>query len=56
MSNKNQAHVVFGAGPLGLAVVEALVGRGYPVRVVNRSGMAVVPPVVEVVAADAYQP
>ncbi len=32
------AHVVFGAGPVGLAVAEELQSRDLPVRVVNRSG------------------
>jgi nucleoside-diphosphate-sugar epimerase len=32
-------HVVLGAGAVGMAVVEALVGRGESVRVVNRSGL-----------------
>ena len=31
-------HVVYGAGPVGLAVVDELVARGQRVRVVNRSG------------------
>lgn len=31
-------HVVFGAGPVGLAVADELQSRGLPVRVVNRSG------------------
>jgi nucleoside-diphosphate-sugar epimerase len=32
-------HVVLGAGAVGMAVVEALAGRGESVRVVNRSGL-----------------
>jgi nucleoside-diphosphate-sugar epimerase len=32
-------HVVFGAGAVGMAVVDALARRGEPVRVVNRSGL-----------------
>jgi nucleoside-diphosphate-sugar epimerase len=50
-------HVVFGAGPLGRSVVEELVRRGKPVRVVSRSGkMAESPLGVELVAADLYDP
>lgn len=45
-------HVIFGAGPLGLAVVRALREKGARVRVANRTGRAVVPDGVEVVAAD----
>ena len=52
----SQLHVVFGAGPIGLATVDALVARDLPVRVVSRSGRAVVPSGVEVVAADASSP
>lgn len=47
------AHVVFGAGPLGRAVVEELVRQGEPVRWINRSGrMPETPPGVETAAAD----
>jgi nucleoside-diphosphate-sugar epimerase len=50
MSNIN---VIFGTGPLGKAVMKALLKRGKRVRMVNRSGSAGVPPEVEVVAGDA---
>jgi len=49
-------HVVFGAGPLGLAVMRELVARGRQVRLVSRTGRAMAPPGVEVVAADATDP
>ena len=49
-------HVVFGAsGGIGNAVVRDLSRRGEAVRAVNRSGAAIVPDGVEVVAADAAQ-
>jgi nucleoside-diphosphate-sugar epimerase len=49
-------HVVFGAGPLGRAVVKALAKRGQRVRVVSRSGqMQDAPAGVEVVSGDVYQ-
>lgn len=48
--------VVFGAGPLGLAVTSALRRRGDAVRVATRGGQAPVPEGVEVVAADATDP
>ncbi|SHF54732.1 NAD-dependent epimerase/dehydratase family protein [Streptoalloteichus hindustanus] len=35
--------VVLGTGPVGLSLVDELVGRGYAVRVVNRSGRAELP-------------
>lgn len=49
-------HVVFGSGPLGKAVVSALLARGKRVRVVNRSGKADLPAGVEQMAGDAYDP
>ena len=52
--NSSDTHVIFGTGPLGQAVMRALVARGTPVRMVNRSGRADVPAGVEVVAGDAY--
>ena len=53
-----ELHVIFGTGPLGLAVMRELVSRGKEVRVVNRSGQAPVPvPAgVQVVKGDAYDP
>jgi nucleoside-diphosphate-sugar epimerase len=48
--------VVFGGGPLGLAVVETLAGRGRSVRLVTRSGRADTPGGVQVVAADVSDP
>ena len=49
-------HAVFGTGAIGMAVMEALVRRGYRVRMVNRSGHASVPSGVEVVGVDASDP
>jgi nucleoside-diphosphate-sugar epimerase len=46
-------NVIFGTGPLGLAVARHLVAAGQRVRLVNRSGNAPAPQGVEVVAADA---
>lgn len=53
MANK-ELHVIFGTGPLGLAVMRALSKRGHLVRMVNRSGKADVPEKINVVSADAY--
>ena len=48
-------HVIFGSGPLGRAVLNQLLERKEPVRVVSRSGvMQGIPSSVEVVKADAY--
>lgn len=52
----NQLHVVFGTGPLGLAVIDELVRQNKPVRAVNRSGKASVPAGVEMMAGDAGDP
>jgi len=54
MANNSKQHVIFGTGPLGMAVMRALAAKGATVRMVNRSGKANVPPNVSVVAADAY--
>ncbi|MGI9642479.1 MAG: NAD-dependent epimerase/dehydratase family protein [Acidimicrobiia bacterium] len=50
----SELHVVFGAsGGIGNAVIQELADQGFAVRGVNRSGRAVVPSEVDVVAADA---
>lgn len=49
-------NVIFGAGPLGLAVARELRLEGQEVRLVTRSGRAQAPPGAEVVAADASDP
>src|SRR5215212_8994674 len=49
----NELHVVFGTGPVGLAVMDDLVRKGTRVRMVNRSGRADVAEGVEVVGGDA---
>jgi nucleoside-diphosphate-sugar epimerase len=49
-------NVVFGTGPLGLAVARHLNATGKQVRLVNRSGNAPAPQGVDVVAADATDP
>jgi nucleoside-diphosphate-sugar epimerase len=46
-------NVIFGTGPLGLAVARRLAAAGRQVRLVNRSGKAQAPQGVAVVAADA---
>ena len=56
MSDNSELHVVFGTGPVGLAVMDDLVGKGKRVRMVNRRGRARVPEGVEVVGGDAADP
>ena len=56
MSDNSELHVVFGTGPVGLAVMDDLVGKGKLVRMVNRRGRARVPEGVEVVGGDAADP
>lgn len=53
MTKTDELHVVFGTGPLGMAVMQELLSRGKTVRVVNRSGQANVPKEVEFVKGDA---
>jgi nucleoside-diphosphate-sugar epimerase len=48
-----ELQVIFGAGPLGLAVMRVQHRAGNQVRMVTRSGRAAVPDGVEVLAADA---
>jgi len=53
MSDKN-IHVVFGKGPVGRSVVDELVKRGKPVRLVTRSGEAKnLPAGIEIAKGDA---
>jgi len=53
----SKLHVVFGTGPVGLAVARALERRGARTRLVNRSGTAPgAPATAELTAADAYDP
>ena len=56
MPDTNEYHVIFGTGPLGQSVMRALLSRRKRVRMVNRSGKAVVPSSVELVGGDAYDP
>jgi nucleoside-diphosphate-sugar epimerase len=53
MRNNEGLHVVFGTGPVGMSVMDELVGKGKSVRMVNRSGRASVPEGVEVLGGDA---
>lgn len=49
----SERHVVFGTGPIGMAVIDELVARSKTVRAINRSGGGQFPQGVEVVAGDA---
>ena len=53
MIPRDEVHVVFGTGPVGLAVMRELHGQGKRVRLVNRSGAAAAPQGVEVVKGNA---
>src|SRR5918995_2561618 len=53
MTDNGELHVVFGTGPVGLAVMDELVSKSKRVRMVNRSGRASVPHGVEVIGGDA---
>jgi nucleoside-diphosphate-sugar epimerase len=52
----NQLHIIFGTGPLGLAVAKELTKRGQTFKMVNRSGKRPVelPASVEIIASDVY--
>jgi nucleoside-diphosphate-sugar epimerase len=57
VSASGELHVVFGSGPVGLAVVDALTAQGKRVRVASRSGARrALPEAVEVVRGDATDP
>src|ERR1700687_4220077 len=49
-------NVIFGTGPLGLAVARRLVSSGKGAHLITRSGTAQAPPGAEVSAADASDP
>ncbi len=49
MLPRDELHVVFGTGPVGLAVMRELLGQGKRVRLVNRSGTAAALESVEIV-------
>lgn len=53
---ESDLHVIFGTGPVGLTLADELLARGKKVRIVSRSGKAVVPVGVESRAADATDP
>lgn len=53
---ESELHVVFGTGPVGLAVIDLLAAQGRRVRAINRSGRADVPDGVEVRGGDATDP
>ena len=56
MSGATELHVIFGTGPIGRAVGDALVRRGKRVRMINRSGQCAVATGVEVMRGDATDP
>ncbi|MEP7286618.1 MAG: NAD-dependent epimerase/dehydratase family protein [Chloroflexota bacterium] len=48
----SELHVILGAGPVGLAIMETLVAAGKKVRIVNRNGVKALPNGVENVRGD----
>jgi nucleoside-diphosphate-sugar epimerase len=56
MISRDELHVVFGTGPVGMAVMRELHEQGKRIRLVNRSGIAAVPQNVEVVKGNAADP
>lgn len=55
---QNPAHVIFGTGQLGLAIMDELTAQGKPVTLVNRSGQIreSLPPDAQVISGDATKP
>jgi nucleoside-diphosphate-sugar epimerase len=53
MTDNVELHVIFGTGAVGMSMIDALVGKGKRVRMVNRSGRASVPEGVDIVGGDA---
>jgi uncharacterized protein YbjT (DUF2867 family) len=54
--SRTARHVIFGTGAIDLATLDALLRRGEPVRMVNRSGSAPVPDEVGVIRGDVADP
>ena len=54
MNDKNALQVIFGTGPVGMAIMDALTDKGYRnIRMINRSGKGMFPSHVELVTGDA---
>jgi nucleoside-diphosphate-sugar epimerase len=56
MNNDKELHVIFGTGPVGMAVMNELISKGKCVRMVNRRGKANAPVGVEVIPGNAADP
>lgn len=56
MSSPGELHVIFGAGPVGQALMHELLARGRRVRIINRSGVLAAPAGAEVLAGNATDP
>ncbi len=54
MAISSELHTILGTGPLGMAVMRALLSKGLSVRMINTRGEAQVSPSVEIIKADAY--
>ena len=55
MTDNHELHVVFGTGPVGMAVMDELLTKGKQVRMVNRSGKATLPEGVEQETVEWYR-
>lgn len=53
--NRQELHVIFGTGPVGITLAGQLLAAGKQVRLVNRSGKGDIPAGAELAAADALQ-
>lgn len=53
MADENELHVIFGTGPVGLAVMDELLAKGKRVRMVNLRGQTSLPEDVELMSGNA---
>ncbi len=54
--HNNELYVIFGTGPVGLAVMEELRQKGKKIRMVNHRGKGIMPPGVELLKGEAANP
>lgn len=55
MADENELHVIFGTGPVGLAIMDELLAKGKRVRMVNLRGQTSLPEDVELMSGNAIE-
>ena len=53
MNLSGECHVIFGAGPVGMSIMEELLAKGHRIRMINHRGQADMPEDVELLRGDA---